>query len=120
MVRCFTSSPRGTAGTGEARPRAWEDYADCTMLATFLPVAVQLLNPADLAAFTALVAELDPVLVVIDTQARVTVGADENSTMEMGRLVAAVDRIRAACQACVLIVHHEPRGGEEHARVHRA
>jgi hypothetical protein len=32
--------------------------------------------------------------------------------MEMGRLVAAADRIRAVCQACVLIVHHEPRGGE--------
>jgi hypothetical protein len=101
----------GTAGLRK-RVRAWEDYADCTMLATFLPVAVQLLNPADLAAFTALVAELDPALVVIDTQARVTVGADENSTMEMGRLVAADDRIRAVCRACVLIVHHEPRGGE--------
>jgi AAA domain len=101
----------GTAGLRK-RVRAWEDYADCTMLATFLPVAVQLLNPADLAAFAALVAELDPVLVVIDTQARVTVGADENSTMEMGRLVAAADKIRAVCQACVLIVHHEPRGGE--------
>jgi hypothetical protein len=101
----------GTAGLAK-RVRAWEDYADCTMLAKFLPVAVQLLNPVDLAAFSALVAELAPVMVVIDTQARVTVGADENNTMEMGRLVAAADSIRAVCQACVLIVHHEPRGGE--------
>jgi hypothetical protein len=101
----------GTAGLRK-RVRAWEDYTDCTMLVTFLPVAVQLLNAVDLAAFVALVADTAPALVVIDTQARVTVGADENSTREMGELVAAADRIRRACGACVLIVHHEPRGGE--------
>lgn len=101
----------GTAGLRK-RVRAWEDYADCTMLATFLPVAVQLLDEAELDAFTALVAELAPVLVVIDTQARVTVGIEENSNTEMGRLVAAADKIRRACGSCVLIVHHEGRAGE--------
>jgi len=101
----------GRAGLPQ-RVRAWEDRAACRTGVRFLPVAVQIMQPVDLAAFTALVAELRPVLIVIDTQARVTVGTEENSTMEMGRLVAAVDAIRNVCQACVLIIHHEPRGGE--------
>jgi hypothetical protein len=94
------------------RVRAWEDHAGHTMAVMFLPVAVQLLKAVDRAAFIALVADLGPALVVLDTQARVTIGAEENSTREMGELVAAADAIRAACRACVLTVHHEPRNGE--------
>ena len=56
--------------------------------------------------------DLEPVLIVIDTQARVTVGADENSALDMGELVAAADRLRQATGACVLFVHHEARAGE--------
>jgi AAA domain len=78
------------------RVRAWEDRAGFTTGVRFLPVVVQLLNPVDLGAFTGLVGELQPVLVIIDTQARVTLGAEENSAMEMGRLVAATEQVRAA------------------------
>ena len=49
---------------------------------------------------------------VIDTQARVTVGADENSAVDMGHLVVAADKVRAATGACVLFLHHEARAGE--------
>ncbi|GAA0980526.1 hypothetical protein GCM10009551_022190 [Nocardiopsis tropica] len=95
------------------RVRAWEDAAGAPMAGVrFLPVAVQLLSPTDRDAFVALVAELTPALVVIDTQARVTVGADENSAQDMGRLVAAADAIRDATSACVLLVHHEARSGD--------
>jgi hypothetical protein len=51
-------------------------------------------------------------LVVIDTQARVTVGAEENSAKDMGKFVAELDRLREATRACILTVHHEPRNGE--------
>ena len=95
------------------RVRAWEASAGTPMAGVkFLPVAVQLLSPVDRGAFVALVSELTPALVVIDTQARVTVGADENSAQDMGRLVAAADALREATGACVLLVHHEARSGD--------
>jgi hypothetical protein len=52
-----------------------------------------------------------PVLVVIDTQARVTVGLKENDNSEMGVLVLAVTRMKQAAGSCVLVVHHTGRDG---------
>jgi len=101
----------GTTGL-RPRVRAWEDRAGQKTGVIFLPVAVQMLQPADTAAIAALAAELGCVLVVIDTQARVTVGADENSAVDMGRLVVAAEQIRMASGACVQFVHHEARGGD--------
>src|SRR5690606_5734114 len=90
----------------------WEHAANVSMAdVVFLPVAVQLLNGIDLQALVALVAEMQPVLVVIDTQARVTVGAEENSNGEMSKVVDAADRIRQASGACVLMVHHSGKNG---------
>jgi AAA domain len=94
------------------RVRAWEDHAGMRMACAFLPVPVQLLNYGDTAAITSLAEELQPVLIVVDTQARTTTGGDENSAKDMGELVAAIDRIRIATRACVLLVHHEARNGE--------
>lgn len=94
------------------RVRAWEEAFNQPMdNVTFLPVAVQLLHGTDLAAFLLLVKEFQPSLVVIDTQARVTVGADENSNGEMGRVVHAADAIRKASGSCVLMVHHSGKNG---------
>ncbi|MEU9581071.1 helicase RepA family protein [Streptomyces chilikensis] len=94
------------------RVRAWEAAFNQSMdNVTFLPVAVQLLHGTDLAALLLLVEEMRPALVVVDTQARVTVGADENSNGEMGRVVAAADKIREACRGCVLMVHHSGKTG---------
>lgn len=94
------------------RVRAWEDYVQARSGVTFLPVAVQLLVYSELDALIKLASELVPSMIVIDTQARVTVGADENSAKDMGELVAAADKLRAATRACVLLVHHEARAGE--------
>lgn len=103
----------GASGLGP-RVEAWKAAHGVEHLehARFLPVAVQFLNDVDLAALRRLVFELQPVLVVIDTQARVTVGADENSSRDMGVFVEAADTIRIASRACVLVVHHEGRAGE--------
>ena len=94
-----------------ARVRAWEDNAGERTSVLFLPVAIQL-RRGDFPALAALAAELGCALVVIDTQARVTVGADENSAVDMGHLVVAADKVRAATGACVLVLHHESRAGE--------
>ncbi len=100
----------GTSGL-PARVRAWEDNAREQTSVLFLPVAVQL-RTGDFADLAGLAAELGAALVVLDTQARVTLGQDENSAVDMGRLVAAADYVRAASGACVLFLHHEPRAGD--------
>ncbi|MEV6912814.1 AAA family ATPase [Amycolatopsis sp. NPDC051071] len=102
----------GAAGLS-TRVDAWELAHGTTVdNAMFLPVPVQMLQSLDVAAFTRLLADLRPVLVIIDTQSKVTLGADENSTKDMARFVDALDQLRRACGACVLVVHHEPRAGE--------
>jgi hypothetical protein len=77
----------------------------------FLPVPVQVMQDIDEAALTALLVMFKPVLLVIDTQARVTVGFDENSGKDMGEFVAVLGRIRDAVGCAILVVHHEPRNG---------
>jgi hypothetical protein len=54
---------------------------------------------------------LQPVLVVIDTQARVTVGLNENDNSDMSYYAEQADRIKRATGACVLTVHHIGRSG---------
>src|SRR5690606_16316915 len=49
---------------------------------------------------------------IIDTQARVTVGVDENSNAEMGQFVDKAERLRKSSRACVLVVHHIGRTGD--------
>lgn len=56
---------------------------------------------------------LQPVLIVLDTQARITVGLEENSNTSMGVLVEAVRLLKEATGACVLVVHHTGRNGED-------
>lgn len=57
-------------------------------------------------------------LIVVDTVARVMAGADENSGQDMGRLIAAVDRVREATGAHVLLVHHMGKDAGRGARGH--
>jgi len=104
----------GAQGMHERR-QAWEITNNVEIPAgqlLFLPVAVQMLKDLDVAVMAMIAAELRPALVVLDTQARVTVGADENSSRDMGLYVASVDQLRFASKACILTVHHEARAGD--------
>lgn len=104
----------GAGGMGP-RLKAWsaehgEQLPDKPMFA-ILPRPVQ---SADAGAWKVLVEvcrRIGPLLVVVDTQARVTVGLDENSAKEMGVYINAVSAIREATGACVLSVHHTGRKG---------
>jgi hypothetical protein len=101
----------GVAGIRQ-RVRAWEHAYSTTMTAvSFLPVAVQAALEDDWAALVGLAAELTPKLVVLDTQARVTVGMDENSARDMGVFIERVDQLRRATRACVLVQHHQGHTG---------
>jgi predicted transcriptional regulator/predicted ATP-dependent serine protease len=103
------------------RPRAdaWQSHrgvkANCDFLAR--PGVINLLDDDEVVEFCALVAEMKPILVVIDTLARALVGGDENNSRDMSRAVDNADRIRSACGACVLLIHHGTRSGRN-ARGH--
>lgn len=102
----------GVRGT-KKRVRAWESSMGVRMAGVqFLPVAVQSKNGTQWDALVALARELQPVMIVVDTQARVTVGVEENSNSEMGEFVHQAERLRSASAACVLIVHHIGRNGD--------
>lgn len=95
------------------RVRAWEKAMGVRMDDVhFLPVAVQASNASEWSALIEVVAEIKPVLIIVDTQARVSVGMEENSATEMGQLVHRLEALRTACRACVLTIHHTGRNGE--------
>jgi hypothetical protein len=96
-----------------ARVRAWEAAHGRELTdVTFYPEPVQAGDPAAWDALVVLAGELAPDLIVIDTQARMSVGVNENDPTDMGRFVEACERLRAASGACVLLVHHTPLGAE--------
>lgn len=93
------------------RVRAWEQYHRRKMTGVkFLPRPVQS-KSAEWDVLIAACERLQPVLIIVDTQARVTVGVEENSATEMGVFIDKVERMRAACAACVLLVHHAGYNG---------
>lgn len=95
------------------RVRAWESSMGHSMdNVTFLPMAVQASERLHWDALVTLATEMKPLLVVIDTQARVTVGMEENSAKDMGVFVERIEQLRRATGACVLVVHHQGRTGE--------
>lgn len=88
------------------RVRAWEQHHGRRMTGVkFLPRPVQARDP-EWAVLVEACRRLGPALVVVDTQARVTVGVEENSNTEMGEVVDRMEQLRAACGACLLLVHH--------------
>ncbi|WP_349878774.1 AAA family ATPase [Micromonospora sp. HUAS YX12] len=110
----------GARGT-KKRVRAWETAMGRRMENVyFLPLPVQSTNRAEWDALVELCREIGAVMVVIDTQARVTVGVEENSNTEMGHFVDQAEKLRAASAACVVIVHHIGRNGETRSRCSRS
>lgn len=102
----------GAGGIGK-RVAAWEDYHHCSLegLVTFIPFAVQFAKPDEVAALAAFAKEMEAGLVVIDTQARSTVGMDESSAKDMSVYVDRAEEIKKATEACVLTIHHEGWAG---------
>ena len=97
----------GIGGLG-SRVQSWHDWqgrADYVDEVTFLTAAVNLGDPATVDALCSFVTERQAILTVLDTLARCTAGAEENSARDMGRVVEALDTIRDAT-GHVLVVHH--------------
>lgn len=96
------------------RIRAWEsDRGQAVGPALHLvPFPVQTLDPTAWAELVAYAVAVRPALITLDTQARMSVGARENDASDMGRVLDAVEELRAATGACVVLVHHATKGGE--------
>jgi hypothetical protein len=118
------------AGEGAAsvrrRIRAHRQHYNCDVGAFgLIPHALSLLDgSADVEDLIALIrdcqAKLDDqvLLIVVDTLARAMPGANENASEDMGRLVAAGDRIREQTGAHVLWIHHSGKDQAKGARGH--
>lgn len=104
-----------TAAYEQARKRAMDGVGFITE-----PVQVTtrgtrgVLAPSiDWQALTQLVIDNKIGLVVLDTQARSTVGVKENDNSEMGEVFEAVDRFRRLSGATVVLIHHTGKAGTE-------
>jgi hypothetical protein len=110
----------GAGGLGQ-RVAAWRDVNNVHApldRATWLPMAVNLLDLGWTGALTAVAKELQPVLIVIDTLNRAMPGGNENGPEDMGRFILAIDQLRHATGACILVVHHSGKDQTAGARGH--
>lgn len=80
----------------------------------FLPRAVNIMDEDEVGRLIRLLKQKDfnPDCIIIDTLARVTVGADENSAKDMGKAIAELDRLKNETGAAVLVIHHTRKGGD--------
>jgi hypothetical protein len=96
------------------RVRAWEAYHGVELgdRVKFLPRAVQVMQQTDWLVWVAAMIKEQPILIVIDTQARITVGAKENEATDMGVLVDRAELLRKETGACVVLIHHKGHRGD--------
>lgn len=103
----------GSNGIG-MRVEAWEKVNGKRSAGVkYLPQPVQASNEKEWNVLVEACKRLDPVMIVLDTQARITVGMEENSAKEMGVFVKAVAKLREATQACVVVIHHTNADGSK-------
>lgn len=94
------------------RVRAWEAQNKRTMVGVhFHERAVQLGDRKDVSTLIRTAKRGGYQFIILDTQARCTVGLDENSASEMGLVVAALDVLKEVTGACVALVHHSGTNG---------
>lgn len=111
QAKCLYVVAEGVRGF-RRRVRAWECVNKRTMdNVDFYPKAVQIGSNDELRGLIAFAKQGGHQLIVFDTQARCTVGKEENSNTEMGVIVAALDVLKEATGACVSLVHHSGNNG---------
>jgi hypothetical protein len=98
------------------RARAWLARHGSLGAVAWLLEPVQILAPGTLDQLIDVAVELSPALIVFDTLARCTVGMDENSSQDMGRLVQALDLLREKTGACIIVIHHSGKDGSRGMR----
>jgi hypothetical protein len=77
----------------------------------FIGNAPPLLDKNEVQDFINAILPYAPKLIILDTLARCMVGADENSSRDMGLVIAAIEQIQRATNATILLVHHTTKNG---------
>lgn len=98
----------GAQGMGKRR-RAWREYYEIKEFHSdqhWYPKAIDLTNLNAIKALCEVVSDIEPVLIIFDTQSRCTPGYDENGSSGTSELVGHLDMIRNVNGACVLLLHH--------------
>jgi hypothetical protein len=98
------------------RTEAWKNRHKLDTDVMWHPMAINVFEPLWASALAEVVAELRPVLVVIDTYARATLGLEENATRDTSIVIAHLDMIRTAADCCVWAIHHSGKNIEAGAR----
>jgi len=110
----YVMAGEGVSGL-KSRLEAW-DAAYTPVTSTYYQMdAVQLHQTGSVQTFLRLLKEesLDPLLIIFDTLARCSAGANENEQQDMGLIVGACDHIRQQTGAALLLVHHTGHPDEE-------
>lgn len=74
----------------------------------FLAMPIEIMEPKQVAGLLRALKQLgfEPGLIVVDTLARVALGANENDAKDMGKVVAGFDELKRETDATVLVIHH--------------
>ena len=111
----------GEAGMGK-RVNAWSQHNKKPVPAClrFITQPVDLLNGGDVADLAKAVQMAGGVggLVILDTLNRAAPGADENSSVDMGNIIAAAKRLQNLIGGLVLLVHHTGKDATKGLRGH--
>ena len=111
----------GEAGFRQ-RVQAWQQHHGREVPATlkFVMQAFDLRDPCDLKELCEAVAAsgCGGGLLVLDTLNRAAAGADENSSADMGQLIAAAKELQARLGGMVLLVHHSGKDETKGLRGH--
>ena len=98
------------------RRDAWNEHHETEMKVIFYPKPVQIGDQEEMYRLIAFCRLKQVGYVIFDTQARCTVGVDENDNTEMGEIVAALDILKRETKACVHMVHHSVGSDPKKAR----
>lgn len=95
-----------------ARVGAWVEHHKLGVGSLYVCLgAVNLYETDDFNAFVDGLRLHSPKLVVVDTLAMCSTGADENNARDMGRIVKACKYLQHTFACAVLVVHHTNKGG---------
>lgn len=98
------------------RRAAWNEAHGTEMKVIFYPKAIQIGDQEEMYRLISYCLLKQVGYIIFDTQARCTVGIDENDNTEMGEIVAALDILKQETRACVHLVHHSTGADPKKAR----
>lgn len=98
------------------RVAAYQEYYDVILDIEVIPAAPNILHDGDMQALSASLKSAPVSIIILDTLAQVTAGADENSGKDMGKALAQCRKLHELTGALVILVHH---AGKDIARGQR-